>query len=406
MVEGRLRSARVVGASPKTHQVLRNIEKVSRGRWPVLILGETGTGKEVAARSLHEQAHPGQPFVTIDCSSLVGPLMESELFGHTKGAFTGATGIKVGLIEAANGGSAFFDEIGELPLDVQSKLLRVLQEKEFRPVGSISTRRSDFRIIAATNRDLSKEVERGTFRRDLYYRLNVVTIKLSPLRERREDILPLAEHFLGLYGKGHLLTQEALDFLVQYDWPGNVRELENCVQQMVAINTGPLLHVGDLPSAMQNHLQTSKRGLAMAAGAAMMAGGAHGGPLHHAAGYGAGQHTAGSMLGMMNGDVPHGYTAGPIGLARPMGMDEATAEHYRSGTDQHRTEVVRIPPSSTPVSGMAGHKVGVVPLELVERQAILSAIEHTNGDRGQAANLLGIGRTTLYRKLKEYGLAV
>ena len=339
----------------------------------MLILGETGTGKEVAARSIHEQAQPGQPFVTIDCSSLVGPLMESELFGHAKGAFTGAIGTKLGLIEAANGGSAFFDEIGELPLDVQSKLLRVLQEKEFRPVGSLATRRSDFRIIAATNRDLTKEVERGTFRRDLYYRLNVVTIKLSPLRERREDILPLAEHFLGMYGKGHLLTQEALDFLVQYDWPGNVRELENCVQQMVAINSGPMLHSGDLPSAMQNHLQTSKRGLAMAAGAAM-----------------------GSMGSPQYGDS-HGDSR--MGYAEPMGMNGM-------GASDHRIEAMRIPPGSTAISGAAGHKMGIVPLELVERQAILSAIEHTKGDRGQAANLLGIGRTTLYRKLKEYGLAV
>jgi DNA-binding NtrC family response regulator len=377
MVEGRMRSAQVVGGSPKTHQVLRNIEKVSRGRWPVLILGETGTGKEVAARSIHEQAQPGQPFVTIDCSSLVGPLMESELFGHTKGAFTGAVGTKLGLIEAANGGSAFFDEIGELPLDVQSKLLRVLQEKEYRPVGSLATRKSDFRIIAATNRDLSKEVERGTFRRDLYYRLNVVTIKLSPLRERREDILPLAEHFLGLYGKGHLLTQEALDFLEQYDWPGNVRELENCIQQMVAINSGPMLHSIDLPSGMQNQMQTSKKGLAMAAGAVMSAG--------------AGMHATDTLMDRRLSEL-NSMADGATNPMREMGA-------------------VRMPPSSTPVSGAAightaGHKMGIVPLELVERQAILSAIEHTGGDRGQAASLLGIGRTTLYRKLKEYGLAV
>src|ERR1700675_4463358 len=177
----------LVGQSPHTRQVLRLIERLGKCRWPGLLLGETGTGKEVVARAIHNISASG-PFVTIDCSSMVGPLMESELFGHVKGAFTGASAAKMGLIESANGGTAFFDEIGELPLDLQSKLLRVLQEKEFRPVGSTTTRRSDFRIIAATNRDLAKEVEKGTFRRDLFFRLNVINIRLAPLRERKEDI--------------------------------------------------------------------------------------------------------------------------------------------------------------------------------------------------------------------------
>src|SRR5579883_1334051 len=150
----------LVGQSPRARQILKLIDKLGSCRWPALLLGETGTGKEVVAREIYAR-NPEGPFVTIDCSSMVGPLMESELFGHTKGAFTGATSSKIGLIEAANGGTALFDEIGELPLDLQSKLLRVLQEKEFRPVGSVTTRRSDFRIIAATNRDLAKEVEKG-----------------------------------------------------------------------------------------------------------------------------------------------------------------------------------------------------------------------------------------------------
>ena len=231
----------LVGQSPRIRNVLRMVEKLGRCRWPVLLLGETGTGKEVVARSIHN-LNPVGPFVTIDCSSLVGPLMESELFGHTKGAFTGAHMPKTGLIESANGGTAFFDEIGELPLDLQSKLLRVLQEKEFRPVGSLTQRRSDFRVIAATNRDLAKEVEKGTFRRDLFYRLNVVNLRLAPLRDRKEDIPGLIAHFLTRYGRGHTLTQETLETMLSYDWPGNVRELENCIQHMVAINSGPLLH--------------------------------------------------------------------------------------------------------------------------------------------------------------------
>src|ERR1700683_3253026 len=200
---------------PRIRNVLRMVEKLGRCRWPVLLLGETGTGKEVVARSIHG-INPVGPFVTIDCSSLVGPLMESELFGHVKGAFTGAVGQKTGLIEAANGGTAFFDEIGELPLDLQAKLLRVLQEKEFRPVGSLTTRRSDFRIIAATNRDLAKEVEKGTFRRDLYFRLNVINIRLAPLRERKEDILALISHFLSRVGGNYTLTAEAMEVFFSY----------------------------------------------------------------------------------------------------------------------------------------------------------------------------------------------
>src|SRR3981189_1173966 len=204
----------LVGQSPRTRQVLRLIDKLGKCRWPALLLGETGTGKEVVARAIHAMTLSKEAFVTIDCSSMVGPLMESELFGHVKGAFTGAANAKVGLIEAANGGTAFFDEIGELPLDLQAKLLRVLREKEFRPVGSLTTRRSDFRIIAATNRDLAKEVEKGSFRRDLFFRLNVINIRLSPLRERREDIPALINHFLSRAGGSFSVTAEALEVIV------------------------------------------------------------------------------------------------------------------------------------------------------------------------------------------------
>src|SRR5579884_3345417 len=211
-----------VGRSPKVVQIRSQIEKLADKRTPVLILGESGTGKEVAARALYNAAPRGQ-FVPIDCGSLVGPLMESELFGHTRGAFTGAGEAKKGLIEAANGGTAFFDEIGDLPLDLQVKLLRVLQEKEFRPLGSLTTRRSDFRIIAATNRDLAKEVEKGTFRRDLFFRLNVINLRLAPLRERREDVPALINHFLARAGGNYTITAEAMEVLLSYDWPGNVR---------------------------------------------------------------------------------------------------------------------------------------------------------------------------------------
>lgn len=330
----------LVGQSSRTRQVLRLIEKLGKCRWPALLLGETGTGKEVVARAIHA-IDPAGPFVTVDCSSMVGPLMESELFGHMKGAFTGAAATKIGLIEAANGGTAFFDEIGELPLDLQAKLLRVLQEKEFRPLGSLRTKRSDFRIIAATNRDLAKEVERGTFRRDLFFRLNVINIRLSPLRERREDIPALMNHFLARMGGNYSVTGEALEVMLSYDWPGNVRELENCIQHMAAINSGPLLHIADLPSNLQNYLIQKKSHYLMAAAGAQ------------------------PVLGLDDG--------GDIDLARP---------------------------AAIPAQAVAT----VIPLAELEKRAILNALEYTRGDRAVAAHLLGIGRTTLYRKLKEYGV--
>jgi transcriptional regulator with PAS, ATPase and Fis domain len=326
----------LVGRSPNVRRTWDLIEKLGSSRWPALLLGETGTGKEVVAREIYARIAQG-PFITIDCASLVGPLIESELFGHVKGAFTGAVGAKIGLIEAANNGTAFFDEIGELPLDMQSKLLRVLQEKEFRPVGSLSVRRSDFRVIAATNRDLAKEVEKGTFRRDLFYRLNVTKIRLAPLRERKEDIPVLVEHFLSRTRATRSLTAEAMDALLSYDWPGNVRELENCVQHFVALSSDSLVHTSDLPSQLQNHLDQRQSQYMFA--------------------------TAG------------GQTA--------------------------PTPIVHHPKSVPALNGVSA----VVPLAEVEKHAILNALHATKGDRAVAAALLGIGRTTLYRKLKEYQLA-
>src|SRR5882724_1937333 len=199
---------------------MRNVHKlvsrIGKSRFPVLILGETGTGKEVVARAIHNMEGRG-PFIVVDCSSLVGALMESELFGYAKGAFTGAHNQKLGLLDAANGGTAFFDEIGELPLEMQMKLLRVLQDKEFRAIGGLTQRSSNFRIVAATNRNLAKEVEEKRFRQDLYYRLNVMRLRLAPLRERREDIPALITHFLNRHGNQHRVPDEVMDMLVAYD---------------------------------------------------------------------------------------------------------------------------------------------------------------------------------------------
>src|SRR5580700_4745867 len=208
----------LLGRSHRIIQIRSQLEKLGVSRTPVLIQGESGTGKEVAARELFDAAPRGQ-FVPIDCGSLVGPLMESELFGHTKGAFTGASEAKRGLIDLANGGTAFFDEIGDLPLDLQVKLLRVLQEHEYRPLGSLVRQKVDMRVISATHRDLAAEVERGNFRQDLYYRLNVITVRIPALRERKDDILPLIRHFLPA-GKNYSLTNETQEAMLSYDWPG------------------------------------------------------------------------------------------------------------------------------------------------------------------------------------------
>jgi DNA-binding NtrC family response regulator len=325
----------LVGQSPRLRQLLRLSAKLGRGRWPVLLLGETGTGKEVVARTIHRQG-PDGPFVPIDCAALVGPLMES-------GSFTGAAGNKPGLIEMANGGTAFFDEIGELPLEMQSKLLRVLQEHEFRPVGGLQARKASFRVIAATNRDLKQEVEKGTFRRDLYYRLNVVTVRLAPLRDRKDDLPVLLDHFMRTYGPRHAISNDLREMLMNYDWPGNVRELENCVQHMVALNSGPVLHPADAPSSLLN--------------ASM-------------------EHSAGS----------HSVT--PLSRAAQAGRGSDSAGSAAS-------------PSGS-LAGIAGS--AVIPLSEMERDAIINALEYTKGDRMMAAHLLGIGRTTLYRKLKEYNI--
>jgi DNA-binding NtrC family response regulator len=240
----------IVGASAKIQDVLRMISRLADTRTPVLIVGESGTGKELVARAIHFRGSMARtPFVAVDCGSLVPTLMESELFGYEKGAFTGALKSKAGLFQAANGGTIFLDEIGELPLEMQAKLLRVLQEKEVRPVGSNDRVTVEVRVIAATNRDLEVAYRSGTFRKDLYFRLNVVTVHIPPLRERRSDVPILVHHFLERYAPGEnvQVTPAAMKSLLQYDWPGNVRELENCVARAMTLGDRHSIDVDDLP---------------------------------------------------------------------------------------------------------------------------------------------------------------
>jgi DNA-binding NtrC family response regulator len=321
----------LVGRSPEMEKLYRILSKVAYSTHPVLILGESGTGKELVARSIHFNGpNAAKPFVTVDCGSLVPTLIESELFGHVKGAFTGADRAKEGLLASAEGGTVFLDEIGELPLDLQAKLLRALQEKEVRPVGSTTARPISARVLAATNRDLAGMVERGTFRKDLYFRLNVVNLRIPPLRNRREDIAPLAMHFLARVekesGVTRIFSDSTLRVMTEYDWPGNVRELENAIERACALSSGPVLHMGDLPTQLQNfRLQQ--------------------GPTVR-----------------VEQDTPE------------------RGEGVRNGDDE------------------------IVSIAEMEKHAILGTIRQLKGDKLMAAKLLGIGKTTLYRKLKEYGI--
>ena len=309
---------KIVGHPPQMQHAFKLIQRVAPTRSPVLIMGESGTGKELVARSIHESGPwRDKPFVPVDCGSLVPTLIESELFGYVRGAFTGAVRPKQGLLESADDGTLFLDEVAELPVELQTRLLRAIQEKEFRPVGS--TRRVPFtaRIIAATNRNLQDSIQQGSFRKDLYFRLNVVSITLPPLRERKADIPLLAEQILQDLAAAQrtdrgrarwTISSEALDRMLAYDWPGNVRELENCLERALTLGSGPLIQASDLPSNM------------------------------HA-------------------------------------------------------------PDAPPSDGVGN---AVIPLEEMERQAILRALANSGGDKVLAARMLGIGKTTLYRKLRQY----
>jgi two-component system NtrC family response regulator len=250
----RTRLDAIIAVSPPMAQVLELVIRVAPTETTVLILGESGTGKELIARAIHgssPRAHG--PFVAVNCAAIPETLLESELFGHVKGAFTGAIRDRVGKFEAAEGGTVFLDEIGEMRPDLQVKILRVLEERMLERVGDNKLIRVDVRVLAATNKDLSKAIQAGEFREDLYYRLNVVPLQIPPLRERSEDIRPLAQHFLKRLGASPRLTiaPEAFRALESYDWPGNVRELENALERAMIFHRGDVISLADLPETIR-----------------------------------------------------------------------------------------------------------------------------------------------------------
>jgi len=303
----------MVGRSPEMQKLFRVVGRAAFSTHPVLILGENGTGKEVLARSIHISGpNREKPFLPVDCGSLIPSLLESELFGHAKGTLPGTTTSKDGMLAIADGGTLFLDEITEMQLDLQAKLLRAIQEKEIRPIGSTKTVPINVRILAATNQDLDRAVAEGRFRQDLYFRLNVLSVRIPPLRERRDDIPVLAGHFLQRVaqqdGLKHAISDEALKKLKEYDWPGNIRELENCIERACTMSSGTTIRIADLPAAVRDW--------------------------------------------------------------QPARLDKPREE--------------------------------ALTLAEVEKRAILGTIERMNGDKLKAARALGIGRTTLYRKLSEY----
>ncbi|HXN27156.1 MAG TPA: sigma 54-interacting transcriptional regulator [Candidatus Acidoferrales bacterium] len=267
------RFEQLIGNSPALESVLGHVERVAPTDSTVLLQGETGTGKELIARAIHNiSSRCGRPYIKLNCAAIPFDLLESELFGHEKGAFTGAIAQKIGRFEMADKGTLFLDEVGDIPLALQSKLLRVLQEQEFERLGSTRTHQVDVRLVAATNRDLADMVKRGEFRSDLYYRLNVFPITLPPLRARREDIPDLVQHFVEIYGRRmgkqiERVPAETMSAFTSYEWPGNIRELQNFIERSVILSDGTVLcpplaelkHSADVESSGATTLQDAER---------------------------------------------------------------------------------------------------------------------------------------------------
>jgi len=411
----------IVGETDAMEEVLERVVQIAPVASTVLVLGESGTGKELVARGIHALSpRRHRPFIAVNVAALPETLLESELFGHEKGAFTGATDRRKGFFELASGGTIFLDEMGEMPLGTQTKLLRVLEEREFRRVGGEESIRVDVRVVAATNRDLREQVLTGAFRRDLYHRLNVLRIDLPPLRARREDVPRLIDGFIRQFSAEHDrpfvgIDPEALRILVEYDWPGNVRELRNLVESMVVLAPGRVIRPEDIPAEVRYGRRESLLPVPVSVSRGRANGDAAGPPgapppelefilrtlfdlrmdmedlrrefevyrVRHRDDVAVGVGTAaGYPISATGGYVPYGQ---PIAIAPPAPVfDEPEAQPER----EEGTVVFR------PGKTMAD----------MEREAISAALLHSRGNRRRAAEMLGIGERTLYRKLKEYNI--
>jgi DNA-binding NtrC family response regulator len=346
-IKFRTNSFQIVGESKPIREVFELIEKAAPTNSTVMVFGESGTGKEIIARALHAKSlRANKPFVAVNCAAIPSALLESELFGYEKGAFTGAGVTRVGRMEMANEGTVFLDEIGDMPLTLQVKLLRVLAEREIDRIGGSKSIPIDIRVIAATHRNLEQSVQNGTFREDLYYRLNIIPVVMPPLRERKTDIPLLARFFLAkfnascLSGAEKTISNEALAIMIAYEWPGNIRELANFIERMVVLSPGPVITPQDLPEKI------------------------------------IGDHPIGKWQRPENEELE----------GNPAQILQASLKKTYS--------------MSLPDEGMNLKKA----VEEFERGLILEALEKTNWVKNKAANLLGLNRTTLVEKLKKMNL--
>jgi DNA-binding NtrC family response regulator len=411
----------IVGETDAMEEVLERVVQIAPVASTVLILGESGTGKELVARGIHALSpRRHRPFIAVNVAALTETLLESELFGHEKGAFTGASDRRKGFFELANGGTIFLDEMGEMPLGTQTKLLRVLEEREFRRVGGEESIRVDVRVVAATNRDLREQVLTGAFRRDLYHRLNILRIELPPLRSRREDIPRLIERFIRQFSAEHDrpflgIDPEALRILVEYDWPGNVRELRNLIESMVVLAPGRVIRPEDIPADVRYVRRDSLLPVPVSMGAARQGNGdrAPGGPpapspelefilrtlfdlrmdmedlRREFEVYRARQHD----------EVPIGAGAGSFVIPAAAGGYAPYAPAIQLGPPP--AAYPDLEPEPEREEGTVVFRPGKTMADM-EREAISAALLHSRGNRRRAAEMLGIGERTLYRKLKEY----
>lgn len=407
-------SKEIITRSSAMKTLLREAWMVAQSDASVLIRGESGTGKELLARAIHKASRrKDKPLVAVNCTAIPEQLFEAELFGHEKGAFTGAIAQRKGLFELANHGTLFLDEIGEMPLATQTKLLRVLESREFMRVGGETPIRVDVRVIAATNTDLRHAVELGEFRRDLYYRLNVLHIELPPLRERRADIPLLIDRFMRIASREHdrprpIISPEAMRLLMEYDWPGNIRELRNLIESMVVLSGGQVIRPEDIPVEIRTNASRPRVTLPVPAHAPRREPGS--GPTPEL------EFVFRTLLQLrvdledlrrefeefrrahpeLPGPVPlpYPYPYVPPAVAAPRAIEEAEF-HPAGDGDEARDEGRE--------DGVVVFRPGMTMSDL-EREAITAALREVRGNRRKAAQMLGIGERTLYRKIKEYGI--